>query len=314
VDLKKQGWGYFKNACAFAVAYVHSDVRRPARVWIGSDDGHAVWVNGKLGEKRPTTRGFTFDDDFCDVELVPGWNRVLVKVHNGAGEWGFLARITDPAGRPLDLRASTENHERKPREPKRSWSQLVGDEFKSLNKRRWRQAVGKFDTQNSRLRALGTAKLGLWQRFVVDPDKPKDGPANIAWLREPELARTDDLRIELEVVAPVAKFGVTVDGENENDGQSGHTLVFEPHKEKLKCSWYRYDRMLYLNEGEKYEPGEVVRLEIERVGTKWTVKANGAVLFDGVDAPRLPAAGIGLLTWGKTPQFEALRIWRGVSK
>ncbi|MHC4958103.1 MAG: tetratricopeptide repeat protein [Planctomycetota bacterium] len=324
VDLKKQGWGYFKNACAFAVAYLHSDSRLAARVWIGSDDGHAVWVNGRLGEKRPLTRRFTFDDDFCDVELVPGWNRVLIKVHNGAGEWGFLARITDRAGRPLDLRTSTDEHEKKPRTVKRSWTPIVTDEFRSFVKRRWRQAVGKFDTQNGRLRAHGTAKLGLWQRFVVDPDKPSGGPANIAWLREPELAGADDLKVEVAVAAQAAqglpaKFGITVDGENENDGQSGHTFVFEAaatrdKKKMMKCSWYRYDRMLYLNEGEQVEPADVYRVEIVRIGTTWTVKVNDAVLFSAVDAKRLPAAGIGLLTWGKTPQFEALRVHRAVSK
>ena len=61
----------------------------------------------------------------------------------------------------------------------------MSDEFRGFSKSRWFVPVGKFDTQNGRLRPQGSAKLGLWQRFVVDPDKPKDGPANIAWLRAP---------------------------------------------------------------------------------------------------------------------------------
>ncbi|MHC4917911.1 MAG: hypothetical protein ACYTGB_20745, partial [Planctomycetota bacterium] len=221
VDMqKKQVFAYPANACAFALTYVHVDGPTPARIWLGSDDGHTLYVNGELAEKRATSRRFVFDDDFSDVTFHPGWNRILLKVHNTSGPWGFLMRVTDPQGRPLQARFSAQDLEQRVRrysKPKTKAHKLVADEFQGFNSSRWLTAVGKFDTQNGRLRPLEKAKLGLWQRFKVDPDKPKDGPANICWLKNPDLARADSLHLELVVAASgkdglPPKFGITIDG------------------------------------------------------------------------------------------------------
>ncbi|MHC4547533.1 MAG: hypothetical protein ACYTEZ_02050 [Planctomycetota bacterium] len=318
VDLRQQGFGYPEHACAFALTYVHVDGALPARVWVGSDDGHTLYVNGELQEKRPTTRTFTFDDDFADVRLRAGWNRILLKVHNTTGTWGFLMRVTGRDGEPLPGRFSTgdlEDRVARFAPPRTKAVSIVADEFKGLKSSRWLPTVGGFDTQNGRLRPRDTAKLGLWQRFKVDPDKPKDGPANILWLRAPDLVRADSFALELVVAAGAkdglpAKFGLTVDGENENDGQSGHTFVLDAHEEKLRCHWYRYDRLLYLHQGVAVKPAEQYRVRLTRHARKWWLTVNDAALFEGVDAPRLPAFGFGLLTWGKTPEFESIKLSR----
>ncbi|UCE87588.1 MAG: hypothetical protein JSU66_07715, partial [Deltaproteobacteria bacterium] len=101
VDLRQQGFGYPEHACAFALAYVQVDRPLAARVWLGSDDGHTLYVNGELAEKRATGRAFRFDDDFADIGLRPGWNRLLLKVHNSTGQWGFLMRVTLRNGDPI---------------------------------------------------------------------------------------------------------------------------------------------------------------------------------------------------------------------
>jgi len=319
VDLRDQGYGYPEHACAFALTYVRSDRAQPARLWLGSDDGHTLYLNGRLLEKRATSRPFRFDDDFVDTELRPGWNRILVKVHNSRGGWGFLLRITAPDGTPLPgIHVSAGDHEKDlPPEPEpRTKSHRVAmDGFESFRTSRWLATVGDFRARNGRLRPTGTAKHGLWQRFVVDPDNPKDGPANIAWLRSPELARCDSLEVHLDVAASgdkglPAKFGWTVDGENRNDGQSGHTFVFDRDGDKLRCRWYRYDRLLYLQRGVEVEPAELYRFELRRLDSKWWVTCNGTPLFEKVDAPRLPAFGFGLLTWGRGPEFESFRLER----
>jgi len=318
VDLNKQGFGYPAHACAFALAYVHVDGEAPARIWLGSDDGHTLYVNGELAEKRATTRRFVFDDDFADVTLRAGWNRILLKVHNGSGPWGFLMRVTSRDGRPLGARFSTNDLESKVtpfKRPKTKAHNLVADEFQGFNESRWLTAVGKFDTQNGRLRPLEKAKLGLWQRFKVDPSKPKDGPANICWLKSPDLARADSLELELVVAARgkddlPPKFGITIDGENENDGQSGHTLVFDTNDGKLRCHWYRYDQLLYVQPGVKLKPAELYRVQLTRLGRKWWLEVNDVALFDQVDAPRLPALGFGLLTWDTTARFESVKLSR----
>jgi hypothetical protein len=227
-----------------------------------------------------------------------------------------LARITAPDGRPLaGLEVSNRDVEKSLDvfEPgKAKTSVLANDEFKSLSSSRWLVAVGKFDTQNGRLRPRGTAKIGLWQRFKVDPDKPKDGPANIAWLRAPGLAATDSLQAELVLPGNgkslPGKFGLTIDGENENDGQSGHTFVVSASGDKLACHWYRYDRLLYLQPGVKVKPAESYRVVLRRTGSKWWLTVNDVPLFERVDAPRLPAFGVGLLTWGSGPDFDSFRL------
>jgi hypothetical protein len=318
VDLRKQGFGYPENACAFALTYVHVDGATPARVWLGSDDGHTLYVNGELAEKRAVTRTFVFDDDFADVTLRAGWNRILLKVHNTGGAWGFLMRVTGRDGRPLKARFSVKDleHRVRPfRRPKTKAFKLVADEFQGFNESRWLTTVGKFDTQNGRLRPLDRAKLGLWQRFKVDPDKPKDGPANLCWLKSPDLARADSLDLELVVAASgkdglPPKFGITIDGENENDAQSGYTFVFDRNGEKLRCHWYRYDQLLFLQQGVKLKPAELYRVHLTRLGRKWWLKVNDVALFGQVDTPRLPALGFGLMTWDTSARFESVKLNR----
>lgn len=315
VNLRNQGYGYPAHAVAFALTYVHTDAARKARIWIGSDDGHAVYINDKLAEKRAKSRGFRFDDDFVDIELRPGWNRVLVKVHNTNGAWGFLARITGRTGEPLGLRNAADAPYRGPAPAKWKAVSVVSDPFKSFNRSRWMTTVGRFDTRNGQLRPLSTDKVGLWQRFVVDPDKPKDGPANIIWARSSELAQCADFELELDVAARgkdglPAKFGFTVDGENQNDGQSGHTFVFDEVDKKLRCHWYRYDKLLFLQQGAPVEPATVYRVRLRRTGSSWRLTVNDTPVFDGADTPRLPASGLGLMTWGKAPHFESVRFSR----
>ena len=154
---------------------------------------------------------------------------------------------------------------------------------------------------------------------MVDPDKPKDGPANIMWLKNDDLARADSLELELVVKAPgagklPAKFGFTIDGENENDAQSGHTFVFSDASDRktkmIRCQWYRYDHLLFLQLGAEIKPAEEYTVTLRRIGRKWWVNVNGVPIFEEVDAPRLPAFGFGLMTWEKGPEFESLKLNR----
>ena len=58
------------------------------------------------------------------------------------------------------------------------------------------------------------------------------------------------------------------------------------------------------------KPAGIYRVRLRRTGTKWRLTVNDTPVFDGADTPRLPAAGLGLMTWGKEPHFEAVRFWR----
>jgi hypothetical protein len=107
-----------------------------------------------------------------------------------------------------------------------------------------------------------------------------------------------------------AKFGITVDGENEDDAQSGHTFVVDVDDGKLRCHWYRYDQLLYLQPGVEVKPAEEYRFHLRRIGRKWWFFVNDVPLFDQVDAPRLPASGFGILAWGPAPPFGSFKLSR----
>ncbi len=82
---------------ADCVAYAYHDVfsssARRAAMKIGSDDGVKVWVNGELVLARHVRRALSAEEDATPVSLAKGRNRVLVKVTQGQGAWGFALRL-----------------------------------------------------------------------------------------------------------------------------------------------------------------------------------------------------------------------------
>ncbi|MHC4451275.1 MAG: hypothetical protein ACYS0E_14245 [Planctomycetota bacterium] len=313
VDLRKQGYGYPENACAFALCYVRVDSATPARFWIASDDGHALYVNGEIIQREPRSHAFRFDDRYGDAMLHAGWNRVLMKVHNTKGNWGFLLRVTRPDGTPISgLESSVENHEPPAKQtPDFKSRDLVNDGFKGFSAGRWKTTVGKFDTRNGLLEPQGNTGAGQWQRFDIDPDKPMRGPANLMWLQSPDLARCDSFEAEI-TVDKIAKWGVTFDGEDLRDGQSGHTLVFEAADggKEVQATWYRYDKQLFRQIGVKLNKAPSYLFRFRRIGRKWWIWVNEEPLFVAVDASRLPAHGFGVMTWGRGPAFDRIRFAR----
>ena len=86
----------------FSVAYAWAEIDMPERanalLGIGSDDGLKVWMNGKLVHENWVGRPAQVDDDVVPVELVKGSNRLLLKVQNMQGPWGFVCRRLGKAG------------------------------------------------------------------------------------------------------------------------------------------------------------------------------------------------------------------------
>lgn len=84
------------------VAYVSFAVLSPSNqtlpLMVGSDDGVAIWVNGKSVWEKHLTRGFKPDEDRVPIPLQAGWNTVLMKVEQGAGAWAVSARLPDTGG------------------------------------------------------------------------------------------------------------------------------------------------------------------------------------------------------------------------
>ena len=62
---------------------------------LGSDDGVAMWLNGKEVHRNDAHRGVTSGSDFVIAPVLKGRNTMLLKVENGGGGWGFLAEVVD---------------------------------------------------------------------------------------------------------------------------------------------------------------------------------------------------------------------------
>ena len=100
VDLD-QVFGYMTDCVAYAHAYVYSPTAQTVNMWAGSDDGIKIWLNGAVVWTNNVYRAFTADSDRTTVGLVQGWNKLLVKVSQGTGSWGFSVRLCDSAGNPV---------------------------------------------------------------------------------------------------------------------------------------------------------------------------------------------------------------------
>jgi hypothetical protein len=86
------------NQVAYVHTYVHAPGPAQCQLLLGADDGYKVWVNGKFvgGEDRS---GVPMPDDFrLPVTLDAGWNRLLIKITQGSGQWKVIARLARPNG------------------------------------------------------------------------------------------------------------------------------------------------------------------------------------------------------------------------
>jgi hypothetical protein len=93
-----------EQTIAYCLTYVFSPEDRTAQLLIGSDDGVRIWLNDNLIHTNPAYRGAYPDQDRILVALKKGWNKLLVKVLQGGGGWGFYVRFIDPEGVLLSSR------------------------------------------------------------------------------------------------------------------------------------------------------------------------------------------------------------------
>jgi CubicO group peptidase (beta-lactamase class C family) len=84
-----------------AYAYAEWPVSKPvtALALFGSDDGAIVWLNGRQVHRVAADRGLEPGGDRFELSLEAGINRLLIKVDNQFGGWGFALRLLDDEGR-----------------------------------------------------------------------------------------------------------------------------------------------------------------------------------------------------------------------
>jgi len=81
------------NVVAYAFTTIDMDEGGRYLLALGSDEGVRVWVNGEHVHHNLVKRSIRVDDDLIPVSLKKGENRVLVKVEQGWGGWGFMLRV-----------------------------------------------------------------------------------------------------------------------------------------------------------------------------------------------------------------------------
>jgi CubicO group peptidase (beta-lactamase class C family) len=91
---------------AYGYTEIEAGVASKQFMTVGSDDAIRIWLNGKLIHDTWIFRGLAQDDDQITLDLKPGRNRLLVKVLNAWGGWGFVCRF--PSKSDLGTILSTE--------------------------------------------------------------------------------------------------------------------------------------------------------------------------------------------------------------
>ena len=81
-----------QNCATYLYRTISTPVARKLVVSLGSDDSIKLWVNGKPSFENKVTRGVAPDQDKATLDLVAGENRLLMKVANGGGGYGFFFR------------------------------------------------------------------------------------------------------------------------------------------------------------------------------------------------------------------------------
>ena len=94
----RRGENVFSNVpeddvTGYALTYLESDRDQNYLLSLGSDDTIKIWVNDALVFSKYVHRPLRRADDVIQLPVSKGRNKILVKVTNGYGPWGFFADI-----------------------------------------------------------------------------------------------------------------------------------------------------------------------------------------------------------------------------
>jgi hypothetical protein len=97
---------------AYAFCQVNSPKATKSILSVGSNDGIQVFLNGlKIHENHPRTgRWLQKDNDFIPVELKAGLNNLLLKIDEGGGDFGFVARFLNYDSTLTAIRTNLDAH------------------------------------------------------------------------------------------------------------------------------------------------------------------------------------------------------------
>ena len=97
-----------QNVAAYACAEVTVPAAQDVTLKIGSDDGVVCWLNGQKVHANDTARPLQVDEDSAEARLQAGANKLLLKIAQGGGDWGFCLRLVDRQGKPIPCEQRTQ--------------------------------------------------------------------------------------------------------------------------------------------------------------------------------------------------------------
>ena len=77
------------NSATYLYRTIQSGTARELELSIGTDDSFKIWINDQLITDKKITRGVAPDQDKVRVSLAKGGNKLLFKIANGGGGYGF---------------------------------------------------------------------------------------------------------------------------------------------------------------------------------------------------------------------------------
>lgn len=90
-----------ENCVAYLRTVVVAPDDCPAVLLMGSDDGIKAWLNGKVVHSHNVDRPQVVDEDAAPISLKKGPNELILKISQGGGGWGAVARIVGMDGNAI---------------------------------------------------------------------------------------------------------------------------------------------------------------------------------------------------------------------
>jgi hypothetical protein len=91
---------------AYHAVYLYSETTRTLTMTQGPDDGAFAWFNGEFVFETTACQGTSEDRYSVEVEMLAGWNPLVVKVYDQGGGWGNYVRFLDEGQPVTDLELS----------------------------------------------------------------------------------------------------------------------------------------------------------------------------------------------------------------
>lgn len=316
VELADHGVGYPDDATAYALTYVTVPKDVPdARIYVGFDDQCAAWVNGELVEKWDEPTGWVRDFRYGPLPLRAGRNRVLVKITNRAGPWRFSARIARADRSPVEGLVFVDPPSKDfpptlaPEAKAKTVFSVDFEKQKAFPKAKLKPTVGRWEVVDKALRRTDPGNV-LWMKFLVQPYLNKDPPSGLVWLSDKELDGIVDYSVEVTMRLPregVPRLAITLEGEEKDDGLSGHTFLVSGGGDGVNVRLDEYDRPVFQGTRRISKSAEHV-YRFARRGRTLSCYVDDVPVLESIDLPPLARDGIGLMTWDKDTGIERVRV------